>query len=267
MNGLMNHCGANLVTLDGLKKLSDPKPMSATHRPIRHDYFVDLAKEKLADAGYDIESENFSLLRRHSTKKKSLRNITIDNLFGMFEVKPTDTGEYNSGELAKLVGFRNSSTMHFRATLGCGNRVFVCDNLCFSANIVVGRKHTEHIKRDLPDLMGKAIDEMRMEFLRSEHRVDIYKETELNTVDMHHIIMTTLNRKHIPSSCISKWVKLYRNPTHEEFRRKDCWGLQNAFTEVAKMWNFPVMQERTSGLTEVMDRLIKLDDRIKERIA
>ena len=266
MEGLMNHCGAKIVTRGDLSSLNDPQPMSRTHNPIRHDYFVDILKEHLADAGYEVEGETYSLLRRYSKKKKQAALLTTDNLFGMFEVKPSD-GDYKSGELAQLVGFRNSSTMHFRAGIGCGNRAFVCDNLCFSADIVVGRKHTEHIKRDLPELMKNAILEMKMEFLRSEHRVDIYKETDLTTVDMHHIVMTTLSAGHIPSSCISKWVKLYRNPTHEEFRRKDCWGLQNAFTEVAKMWNFPVMQKRTSGLSKVMDNLIKLDDRIKERIA
>ena len=60
---------------------------------------------------------------------------------------------------------------------------------------------------------------------------------------------------------MSAWVNEYRNPSHEEFRVGTAWGLQNAFTEVAKKWNFATMQNRTEGLIQVMDEALDFEDK------
>lgn len=254
MKGLMNHCGASHVEIDDLRKLKDPKQRSSTHVPIRHDYFVDLAKGVLDAAGYKIDREEYALHRVFGKNK-----MTTDNLFGVLEL----TSSINSG-MSRLVGIRNSSSMHFKAQFGCGNRVFVCDNLCFSAEIVVGRRHTLHILRDLPELMKDAVEGMNREFIKSEKRVDVYKGTPLPAYCVHDIAMLAMDAGAMPSSLLKTWMEVYRNPQHEEFRREDCWGLQNAFTEVAKRWNFPVMQERTQKLITVIDRAIDIDRRITD---
>ena len=82
---------------------------------------------------------------------------------------------------------------------------------------------------------------------------------------MAHDVMIntmTLNKPQaIPGSKMNAWVEEYRNPSHEEFRHGTAWGLQNAFTEVAKSWNFATMQNRTEGLIGVMDKALDFEDK------
>lgn len=248
MKGLMNHCGGRHTTRDELAKFTDPQPMSQTHVPIRHDYFVNEVENSLDAAGYKVVNEELSI-QRFVNKKEG--KLTQDNLFGIMEISNSDDHE----DVGRIVGLRNSSTMQFRAQLGCGNRVFVCDNLSFSAEVVVGRRHTVHIKRDLPKLLAGAIETLNKQFAENERRVEVYKDTSLSRIQVHDIVMLAMRYGAIPPSLLRPWVSLYYNPTHDEFKGKNLWALQNGFTEVAKRWPFATMQERTRSAIKVMDRV------------
>ena len=47
MSKLLNHCGAEEISIDGLRALDNPVPYTDTHYPIRHDAFIELAKDTL----------------------------------------------------------------------------------------------------------------------------------------------------------------------------------------------------------------------------
>jgi len=249
MSTLLNHCGASRISLDGLSALADPVPYTDTHYPIRHDVFVELAKTTLRGGGYEIKTEEYSLIQEEGTK---------DNMFGLLTLS---NGYDDAG---RVVGLRNSGSMHFLAQLGAGDHVFVCDNLVFTAQIIVGRKHTKNIMVDLPSLMNSAVLTLGSEFKRQEGRREIYRETEISDAMAHDVMIRTMELpkpQGIPGSKMSEWVNEYRNPSHEEFRVGTAWGLQNAFTEVAKKWNFATMQNRTEGLIRVMDKALDFEDR------
>tara|TARA_R100001086_G_scaffold231089_1_gene151640 strand:- start:1185 stop:2033 length:849 start_codon:yes stop_codon:yes gene_type:complete len=59
-----------------------------------------------------------------------------------------------------VMGMRNSNDMKFPAGMVIGIAPFVCDNLAFSGEVEVKRKHTINIKRDLPILMTSKMDEL-----------------------------------------------------------------------------------------------------------
>ena len=248
MTKLLNHCGASRVSLDQLNALADPVPYTPTHYPIRHDVFVEVAKDTLARGGYRIATEEYSLIQEFEKK---------DNMFGLLTL---ENGREDSG---RVVGLRNSGSMDFTAQLGCGGQVFVCDNLVFTATIIVGRKHTRYIMNDLPALMNDAVVTLGDEFQRQEGRQEIYMEARITDVMAHDVMIETMNLRGpqgIPGSKLSAWVNEYRNPRHEEFQHGTAWGLQNAFTEVAKAWNFDTMQNRTEGLIKVMDEKLHFED-------
>ena len=254
MSTLLNHCGASRVSLDQLNALADPEPWTDTHYPIRHDVFVDLAKDTLTRGGYRIKTEEYSLVQQEGTK---------DNMFGLI------TLENGHDDTGRVVGLRNSGSMHFLAQIGCGGHVFVCDNLVFSAQIIVGRKHTRRIMDDLPRLMTSAVVTLGDEFKRQEGRQEIYMEARITDEMAHDVMIETMNLRSpqgIPGSKMSAWVEEYRNPRHEQFEHGTAWGLQNAFTEVAKAWNFPTMQNRTEGLIKVMDEKLDFEDRFLDWI-
>ena len=249
MSTLLNHCGASRISLDGLGALADPVPYTDTHYPIRHDVFVELAKTALRGGGYEIKTEEYSLIQEEGKK---------DNMFGLLTLS---NGYDDAG---RVVGLRNSGSMHFLAQLGAGDHVFVCDNLVFTAQIIVGRKHTKNIMRDLPRQMESAVHRLGDEFKKQAGRREIYRETEISDAMAHDVMIRTMELpkpQGIPGSKMSEWVNEYRNPSHEEFRVGTAWGLQNAFTEVAKQWNFATMQNRTEGLIRVMDKALDFEDR------
>ena len=57
-----------------------------------------------------------------------------------------------------VIGMRNSNDMKFPAGLVLGIAPFVCDNLAFTGEVTVARKHTTNIKRDLPMLITDKMD-------------------------------------------------------------------------------------------------------------
>jgi len=59
-----------------------------------------------------------------------------------------------------VLGIRNSHDKTFPASLVDGALVFVCDNLSFSGEIRVTRKHTRFIRRDLVTLVQGPIGKL-----------------------------------------------------------------------------------------------------------
>ena len=245
----INHCGAESVTLDELRSLPEPTPLSPTHFPIRHDKLVSTVKNQLIPAGYDIVREEYSLRQRDGH----------DDMFGIFEFASQDK------TVSNVAAIRNSGSMHFLAQIGCGERVFVCDNMSFSAQIVVGRKHTRHIERDLPRLAGQAIAKLSAEFDTSAKRLEVYRECELSRAEVHDVMMRSMSmRSHgCPASQLKTWLDEYDHPRHDEFAGSSAWSVKNAFTEVAKRWNFAQVQSRTAVLTGILDQVVDLPAKIE----
>ena len=56
-----------------------------------------------------------------------------------------------------VIGLRNSHDKSFPASIALGSGVFVCDNLAFSAEVTIARRHTRFIERDLPRVVHTAV--------------------------------------------------------------------------------------------------------------
>ena len=67
-----------------------------------------------------------------------------------------NSGGGGGGDYAFVVGLRNSHDQSFPASLVIGSAVFVCDNLAFSGEVVLARRHTRFIVRDLPEMVDRA---------------------------------------------------------------------------------------------------------------
>jgi len=64
-----------------------------------------------------------------------------------------------------VLGLRNSNNKRFAAGMVIGIAPFVCDNLAFSGEVKLARKHTVHIKRDLPMMIDEKLDRLLLEGL------------------------------------------------------------------------------------------------------
>ena len=139
MNGLMLHTGAQTVELAQMGLVQTPE-RTDTWVPIAHDRFLGGVIEQLQAAHMNIVS------RAHGLTRDGAR------YFGLLQV----VNGTNHNDYGMVVGVRNSHDKSFPAGLVVGASVFVCDNLSFSGEIKLARKHTVFVERDLPQLIARA---------------------------------------------------------------------------------------------------------------
>lgn len=230
------HAGAKAADFGQLFSVPTPEA-TATWTPIPHAEFVSGIRETMTRAGLVIKSEE------HALAKGGAR------YFGLLHLQ--NRADYNL-----TVGLRNSHDKSFPAGLAVGSRVFVCDNLAFSGEVKIGRKHTTFIRRDLPGLIGRAIGRVNSLILRQDLRIDSYKRFEVSDASAHDVVVQALDARVVPVTRIPEVLKEWRTPRHPEFAQaKNGWRLFNAFTEALKggnVFRLPGATEKLHGLMDTV---------------
>ena len=109
----------NKVDSEQLAGVQTPEGTNS-HTPIPHHHLVKMTREALDIAGLEVTEEE------HALARGGLR------YFGGFALKGTDV----TGEDRQIVlGLRNAHDKSFAASIAVGNKMMVCDNLCFSSDI------------------------------------------------------------------------------------------------------------------------------------
>ncbi len=214
MQGLMMHCGAEAVPYPMLMELPIPD-RTDTHLPIPHHQFFELAQDKLLKQGYEI------------TNPQHFINMKGAQYFAMMQIRHED--EDQNAEHSTVCALRNSHDKSFTASLAIGARVFVCDNLSFSGDIVVGRKHTPHIWDELPQIFEGAIKKIRVMRKRQDVRFAEYRRAPLDDHTVDHLIMETYREGIINLRRIGKIDEEWHNPSADH-GDKSVWRYFNAVT-------------------------------------
>src|SRR5262249_39136332 len=136
---LILHAGASAVDREALANVATPA-RTATWQPIPHAQLLSGVQRSLERAGLVVVNEAHGLTRDGA------------RYFGLLQ---RGAGDDQDGGL--VVGLRNSHDKSFPAGLVVGSSVFVCDNLSFSGEVRLARKHTVNIERDLPGLIDGAV--------------------------------------------------------------------------------------------------------------
>ena len=208
---LMLHCGADQIDYDGLRQLVTPEA-TPTHVPIPHFRLVDMLRHTLAFYGHEIVEEN--------------HGITADGAryFGLLSLK-SNYGGYEDTVIA-----RNSHDKKFPIGFGFGGRVFCCDNLSFSAEHVIKRKHTVNAKRDLPALVGEIVEPLA-EQREAQHNTFLrYRDTALSDALADQAIMKMFRGGVINLQRIPEVLEQWETPTFAEWGDRTAWRLFNAAT-------------------------------------
>ena len=232
------HCGAELVTREQL--FESPTPTGTdSWTPVAHGEFINLVEAGLKNANMRVMEECHAL--GHEGNR-------IFSLLSVSNCKPA--GE----DYSYVLGLRNSHDKSFPGSLAAGARVFVCDNLAFSGEVQITRRHTKNIMRDLPILVGKAIGLLAEKWTEMNTRIDLYKTTEINDRDAHDFMIRALEAKVAPVRQLDTIMKEWKAPRHPEFATsKNAWRLYNAFTEAAKEGALDMLTPRTILLHGLMD--------------
>lgn len=207
---LMLHAGAQPVTYDALRVLHVPEP-TETHVPIPHHRVVDVVRHMLSFYGHEVTEE------AHGVTKDGNR------YFGVLSLKST------YGDYTDMIGLRNSHDKHFPIGIAFGSRVFVCDNMAFSADHVVKRKHTARARHELPALISEIVEPLAQERETQCRQLTRYKGTMLSDQAADHAIIDLFRNDVINVQRIPDVVEQWERPTHD-WGDRTAWRLFNAVT-------------------------------------
>ena len=234
MSTLCLHRGAKVIDMEQLRGVETPDG-TETWTPVAHHALVNSVKGALVANGAQIVNEEHALYHDG------------DRYFGLLHL-----GENNDGGNT-VIGIRNSHDKTFPAGLSLGNHVFVCDNLSFSGDIVVARKHTRFIGRDLDRLIYSAVGKLADLRVKQEARFAAYRSRELSSMEAHDLIIRALLARVVSGEQVAKVVGEWREPTHDEFAPRNVWSLFNDFTEILKGTAPQAAVKRTMTLHGLFD--------------
>jgi len=235
MKGMMLHCGAHRVDYDEVTQVQMPDATDSW-TPVRHDHLVGLVRDRLGDANMVIQEESHALTHDGA------------RYFGLFQVRK---GEGNE-EYGTVLGLRNAHDKRFGASLACGANVFVCDNLSFTGEVKLARKHTRYIMRDLPQMVSRTFGKLADHWGFQAKRFDAYKERALSRMEANDLIIRGFQAGACTNNHIKRVVDQWESPTHPEFKPRNAWSMFNAFTEVLK-GNLGELPKRSQALHGLMD--------------
>ena len=238
---LILHCGAQHVERRDVEKIPTPRATS-TWTPIPHSGLIQQVEKTLTANGLTIGSFVHSLSHEGS------------RYFGLMEIS---NGE-NEEDYCWVLGLRNSHDKTFPAGVVAGASVFVCDNLSFSGEIRLARKHTRFILRDLPLLVEAGIGRLLQKWHDQHARFEAYKGKRLSNTTAHDLIIRATDVGVCSNRLIPTVLKQWREPKHEAFEPRNVWSLFNAFTESLKDGSLSELPKRTEALHGLLDSHVGL---------
>jgi hypothetical protein len=201
---LVLHCGAARADREQVAAALTPA-RTATWVPIAHGTLLEQVQGCLTGHGLHVVSEAHGLTRDGQ------------RYFGLLQV----ANGTNADDFGLVVGVRNSHDKSFPASLVLGASVFVCDNLSFSGEVKLARKHTAFIERDLPQLVDRAIGLLGGLRRTQEQRFAAYRQHELSDGQAHDLLIQALDAQVLPVTKLPDVLAEWRRPRHLEFR--DGW--------------------------------------------
>lgn len=206
-----------------------------TYMPIPHNRLLEELEVHIPRFGFKLTNERFALAREGN------------QMFGVLNIENGN----NAKDWGLAVGFRNSYDHSFAVDVVMGHNVFICDNMAFSGEIGMNRKHTRNLFRDLPDQIYSMLHKALGLKKGIEEDIDRMKHRDLNTIDVDHYLIESLRKGVLPASSLPKVLAEWDEPKHEEFHPRNAWSLFNAFTEVMKTRSPQLQMENTLKLSNL----------------
>ena len=214
---LVVHRGGWEASKADLASVPVPEPTESYH-PVPYGRFIEEVELHIPRFGLSVRSSQFALAREGG------------QMFGVL----TCANGTPDRDYALAIGVRNSYDRSLAVGLTLGSRVFCCDNVAFSGEVTMHRKHTVNVFRDLPDLIYRMLSQVAVMRDRTDREIAAMKARELQPPLAHHLMVEAIRADVLPASRLPKVIEAWEEPRHEEFTARTAWSLFNAFTEVQK---------------------------------
>jgi hypothetical protein len=216
-SALINHCGGRDVSREELDSFEAP-PATDTWFPLAHREVLGTVSETLIGAGFQITASRFSVSHGQ------------DRFFGILDLASSISDA--SGGVTLAVGIRNSVDKSFPIGFCCGHRVFVCDNLSFTAEVVVSKKHTRFGRDRFLEGISRAVTGLTQYQQAARSWIDRLQQWELSEEMANSRILQSYERGVIGTRLLPLVIDEWRQPTFEDYRARTGWSLWNCFTAV-----------------------------------
>lgn len=230
--------GGKIATMEEIARVPVPVK-TASYTPLAHESFVSRVMKQLAVEGFTVTSQSHALAK-DGARYFGLLMVALAGL-----VSPVNYGF--------VIGLRNSHDKKFPAGFVIGSQVFVCDNLAFSGEITVVRRHTPNLLHDLGGMILSAIARMPELFKKQHKAFEDYQNATLRSAQAHDLVVQLLDKGVINVTDIPRVLAEFRTPKHAEFNGQTAWSLYNATTEVLKGSNVWDLPSKTRDLHNVID--------------
>ena len=213
---LLNHCGARVVDKDGLREIEAPAA-TETWFPVRHQDVLDCVEETLDGSGFAIRRSQLSVSNQDQ------------RFFGVLDIEsPLTDG------VSLSVGVRNSNDKSFPIGFCVGNRTFVCDNLAFSSEIVINKRHTRFGNDRFQEGIANAIASLNQYRDMEARRIEQLQSAAITDVTAESAILKAWDQRIIGTRMLRPLLDEWRKPAFEDFTDRTAWSLLAAFTHMAK---------------------------------
>jgi hypothetical protein len=215
---LMLHCGGRLVTEDELGTFKVPES-TRSWVPVAHTKVLANVKEALVGAGYEIAKQSLGVAKDGA------------RFFGTLDLTTKLRGD---GGVCLAVGIRNSVDKTFPLGFAAGNRVFVCDNLSFSADLNIRKRHTVNGATLYQNAIAVAVQSLATFQEAERARIDRLMNLVLTDDQALAMMVRAVETDVIAAPTIPKLLAEWRQPKHD-YGTGDAptgWRLLNAFTTV-----------------------------------
>lgn len=209
---IAGHDTSGKLTREQLALVPSP-PSTLTHQVVPHIDIVNSLEEQLGFRHIAIASQEFAVTKDGN------------NFFGVMTLDQGIEGA------SFALGVRNSHSKAFRLSIVVGLRIFVCSNLSFAGDFsIVLAKHSKNFS--LRNALSIGIDEAQRGFAPMAQQVNRWKEHQITDDDARVSIFQAFIEdrvdapKHVAKTVWANWLQ----PTHDEFRPRTTYSLQNCYT-------------------------------------
>ena len=256
------------VGLDVVKALPTPEP-TATHRPVPHWQMVEEVHAEIASRGLAVAKESYGITQ------EGLR------MFGVIDT--VDPAMPDGVGIA--IGLRNSHDKAWAMGICAGTRVFVCDNLAFTGDVVRYRKHTSGID---PKVVVEGVLDMVLTHCHQEGQwLAKLKDVPVTETEGKALFMDLWRGEVLPTPMVKEAFNLWEaaakephQPLHhilgvrdvdrgrpaggdgfamtvgELYGPRSLWSLYNVVTEVWKPLRNDNLVKRSARLNKVFGNVI-----------
>jgi hypothetical protein len=218
---LVLHRGAVRMTRAELAQLPAPTVLGPIHRPVPHIELVETIARRAETAGLRLTREEYGVQHGGAL------------LFGTMDFE--NGGGMRLPGHGVAMGLRASNAQQFAITVVAGQRVFVCDNLVLSGDLIaLRRKHTSGL--NLRAEIGGGLERYLIHVKALVDGIGRLQEQELATLEAKELAYDAFAEGIVPVRLFDDVHRNYFSPTPEmvDCQPRTKYALHNAFTRAIK---------------------------------